>query len=283
MKLNAKVIGAAFVALVCTSNLSLQAAEDAPKLVQRTDGLTLDLGNGVTLVLARIPEGKFKMGVPADAPGRVKSDADEREVTIENAFWIGVTEVTQAQYEAVMGDNPTTVNKQPQYTQVVDPQCPVVRVSFNNANDFCRKASAMTGKFVRLATEEEWEYAARAGGDGLNGAKVADVAWYKENSEAKQHPVATKPANAYGLYDMLGNVGEWVTSSKGVWIRGGNLTSKEDECRPTRREPHGGLHNDPRSGFRVVVDSKPPPPPRQTPAKKNQDKPTTSPSTQDTH
>jgi formylglycine-generating enzyme required for sulfatase activity len=58
------------------------------------------------------------------------------------------------------------------------------------------------------------------------------------------------------LYDMLGNVGEWVTSAKGVWIRGGSWAAKAEMCRPTRREPHGGLHNDTWSGFRVVVEAK---------------------------
>jgi formylglycine-generating enzyme required for sulfatase activity len=249
-----KNIGIAVAITIALVTACVPAARGAHPPTRQAEELTLDLGNSVAMKLVKIPAGKFTMGVPAGAAYRLKTDEDEHEVTIAKEFWMGATEVSQAQYETIMGDNPTTINKQPQYTQVVDPQCPVVRVSLNQAKEFCKKLSAQSGKTVRLPTEQEWEYAARAGGDGLGGAKVPDVAWFKDNSENKQHPVGTKAPNAWGLYDMLGNVGEWATSAKGAWIRGGSLADKEESCRPTRREPHGGLHNDPRSGFRVVVD-----------------------------
>lgn len=223
---------------------------------QPADGLTLEIGGNVSLRLVKILAGKFTMGVPAGATYRLKTDEDEHEVTIANDFWMGATEVTQSQYETVMGDNPTASNKKPNRTQVVDPQCPVVLVSLNQAKEFCKKLSAKSGKTVRLPTEQEWEYAARAGGDGLNGAKLSDMEWFKDNSQNKQHLVGTKAPNAWGLYDMLGNVGEWAMSTKGAWIRGGHWAAKEESCRPTRREPHGGLHNDTWSGFRVVVEEK---------------------------
>lgn len=222
----------------------------------RGEGLTLELGNNISLKLVKIPAGKFMMGVPAGAAARLKTDEDEHEVTIAKEFWMGTTEVTQAQYETIMGDNPVVTNAQPNRTQVVDPQCPVVRVSCEKAKEFCKKLSAQSGKTVRLPTEQEWEYAARAGGDGLNGAKLADQEWFKDNSESKQRLVGTKAPNKWGLYDMLGNVGEWATAAKGMWIRGGHWDAKEEMCRPTRREPHGGRHNDTWSGFRVVVEEK---------------------------
>ena len=221
------------------------------------EGLALDLGNNITLKLVKIPAGKFMMGVPAGAADRLKTDEDEHEVTIAKEFWMGATEVTQAQYETIMGDNPVvTKPPPPNRTQVVDPQCPVVRVNLNQAKEFCKKLSAKSGKTVRLPTEEEWEYAARAGGDGLNGAKLADQEWFMDNSESKQRLVGTKAPNAWGLYDMLGNVGEWTTSAKGAWIRGGHWNAKAEMCRPNRRGPHGALHNDTWSGFRVGVEAK---------------------------
>lgn len=220
------------------------------------DELILDLGNKVSLKLVAIPAGKFTMGVPAGAAGRLKTDEDEHEVTLAKEFWMGATEVTQAQYETIMGENPAATNKQPNRTQVVHPQGPVFRVSLNQAKEFCKRLSMQSGKTVRVPTEQEWEYAARAGGDGLNGAKLAGQEWFKDNSENQQHPVGTKAPNAWGLYDMLGNVGEWVTSAKGAWIRGGHWAAREESCRPTRREPHGSLHNDTWSGFRVVVEAK---------------------------
>ena len=128
----------------------------------RGEGLTLDLGNKITLKLVKIPAGKFMMGVPAGAADRLKTDEDEHEVTVAKEFWMGATEVPQAQYETIMGDNPVvTKPPPPNRTQVVDPQCPVVRVSLNQAREFCKKLSAQSGKTVRIPTEQECEYAAR--------------------------------------------------------------------------------------------------------------------------
>lgn len=218
--------------------------------------LTLDLGGGVPMKLARIPAGKFVMGVTKDAPYRLKSDEDEHEVTIYGDFWMGVTEVTQAQYQAVMGENPTDPNKEPRFADSVikDPRHPVVFTNIVMAKDFCKKLSDKTGKKVRLPLEEEWEYACRAGGDGLGGGKLEDVAWFKDNSDNKSHPVGSKKPNAWGLHDMLGNAGEWCSNA---YIRGGNWSSLAKSCRATMREPHGSKHNDWWSSFRVVVDIQP--------------------------
>lgn len=220
--------------------------------------VTLDLGDSVTLKIVQIPAGSGTVGLPTDAPGRTKEDVDAHEVTIATAFWLGATEVTQSQYRQLMGDNPTenaALNKQGR-TQIVGPEHPVVRVSLNNAKDFCARLAKLTGRKVRLPTDEEWEYAARAGGDGQGGRPLDEVAWHQGNSEAKQHPVATKPANAWGLSDMIGNVGEWViVPKKGAYIVGGNWATKAQNCRVTRREPHGNLHNDAWSGFRVLVEA----------------------------
>lgn len=219
--------------------------------------LTLDLG-GCTLKLVQIPAGTGTVGLAKDAPVRTKEDQDARAVTIAKAFWLGTTEVTQAQYQLLMGDNPPADEaKYPnpnKRTQMVGPEYPVVRVNLNQAKEFCAKLAQKTGRKVRLPTDEEWEYAARAGGDGLGGRPLDEVAWHQGNSEAKQHPVGGKVANAWGLHDMIGNVGEWVTTAKGVYIVGGDWATKPENCRATRRAPHGNLHNDAWSGFRVLVE-----------------------------
>ena len=168
---------------------------------------------------------------------------------------MGQTEVTQAQYEAVMGDNPTNPERAPRVAKGIirDPAHPVVLTTCGMAKEFCRKVAEKTGENVHLPTDEQWEYAARAEGDALSVDALTDVGWFLANSEQKAHAVAQKKPNAYGLHDMLGNAHEWVTTG---WLRGGHWLAREPFCQPFAGEPHGGAHHDPWSGFRVVVDSK---------------------------
>lgn len=229
------------------------AAADGP--ARTTENLTLELGDGTSLKLVKIPAGTGTVGVPAGMTARDKYDQDERAVSISKAFWLASTEVTQAQYQLLMGDNPATVPNPKGRTQMVGPEYPVVRVNLNQAQEFCAKLAQKTGRKVRLPTDEEWEYAARAGSDGLGGRQLDEIAWHKGNSGEKQHPVAGKTANAWGLHDMVGNVGEWVTAAKGAYIVGGDWATKAENCRATRRAPHGNLHNDSWSGFRVLVEN----------------------------
>jgi len=177
----------------------------APKPKSSPASVTLDLGNGVTMKLVLIRPGTFVMGSPDSEQGRVSKEGPQHQVTISKPFYMGVTEVTQAQYEAVMGTNPSAFK---------GPANPVENVSWNDAVLFCRKLSEKTGKTFRLPTEAEWEYACRAGtktrfsfGDAES--VLGDYVWYKSNSGGKTHPVGQKKSNAWGLYDMLGNVWEW--------------------------------------------------------------------------
>ena len=142
------------------------------------------------------------MGCSEEDP---ECNADEKpahRVSITRPFEIGKFQVTQAEYEAVMAANPSNSK---------GANLPVEGVSWEDAQKFCE---AMNGKKdgyrYRLPTEAEWEYAARAGNSSCRYGPLADVAWSRDNSGGKSHPVGEKKPNAFGLHDTLGNVWEWV-------------------------------------------------------------------------
>jgi formylglycine-generating enzyme required for sulfatase activity len=150
-----------------------------------------------------IPEGIFQPRRPA-AKGSPGSDKGSRRTTVIRQFALGKTEVTQRQWKAVMGRNPS------KFSQCGE-DCPVERVSWKDVQEFIRRLNQKTGRIYRLPGDAEWEYACLAGSPDpyCGGDKLDSVAWYESNSERTTHPVAGKLPNAWGLYDMTGNVWEW--------------------------------------------------------------------------
>ncbi|MCX6630090.1 MAG: formylglycine-generating enzyme family protein [Candidatus Solibacter sp.] len=153
--------------------------------------------SGVAMEFVRIQPGEFQMG----SDSGVDDEKPSHRVRITKVFELGKHEVTQAQWEAVMGGNPSNFKGADR---------PVELVSWNDVQEFLGKLNARgDGYRYRLPTEAEWTYAARAGTAGDWAGNLDSVAWYRENSGTQTHPVGQKQANAWGLHDMLGNVWEW--------------------------------------------------------------------------
>ena len=163
-----------------------------------------DTSSNIEMLL--VPAGTFMMGCSAGDTECDPNESPTHQVTLTNAFYMGKTEVTQAQWLAKMGSNPSAFSGQPNN--------PVENVSWNTIQSF----NSATG--LRLPTEAEWEFACRAGTTTARYGVVWDVAWYNDNSGGTTHAVATKLPNALGLYDTLGNVWEWCQDWYGPYSSG---------------------------------------------------------------
>lgn len=177
------------------------------------DTATIPLSDDVGMTFVWIPGGSFVMGSPEGEPGRDPTDEGPRtQVELTEGFWLSQTEVTQAQWKAVMGTDPAGDYLEGSYG--VGPDVPVYRVSWNEAMEFCSRLAEKTGLNVTLPTEAQWEFACRAGTSTAfsfgDSALMDEFAWHSANTtEMKAQRVKTKKPNPWGLYDMHGNVAEW--------------------------------------------------------------------------
>lgn len=184
--------------------------------------------NGVRYELVRVNAGTFTMGATSEMKEPWEYEKPTHQVTLTKDYYMGKTEVTQALWKAVMGNNPSNFKGDNK---------PVEYISWSDCQTFITKLNAATGKNFRLPTEAEWEFAARGGNlsnhyqySGSN--NINDVAWYTNNSGNQTHDVATKQPNELGLYDMSGNVWEWCHD----WY---NVYESSDQVNPTG--PENGL------------------------------------------
>jgi formylglycine-generating enzyme required for sulfatase activity len=216
---------------------------------------------GMTFVL--IPPGEFDMGSTEAEVARLlaearatkqpswyidclPAEAPKHRVRITRPFYLGMFEVTQAEYHRVMGTNPSRCKG--------DARRPVEQISWEDAVEFCRRLSSLeakqaAGRTYRLPAEAEWEYACRAGTtttwySGDDEAGLKDVAWYGANSKESTHPVGQKKPNAWGLHDMHGNVFEWCAD----WLDENYYKHFADEVAVDPTGPSGGSHRVDRGG-----------------------------------
>ncbi|QTA82632.1 Sulfatase-modifying factor enzyme domain-containing protein [Desulfonema limicola] len=236
-----------------------------------------DYTNSLGMSFKQIPAGTFMMGSPTDELGRISNET-LHQVTLSKSFYIQTTEVTQAQWETVMGSNPS-------YFAACGSNCPVEKVSWDDIQLFIVEMNNRGEGTYRLPTEAEWEYAARAGSTtALANGNITETAceadanldamgWYCGNSDSTKHPVAQKKPNAWGLFDMHGNVVEWLEddwhdnytdspTDGSSWVdvprasfraaRSGSWRDNAMHCRSANRHRLEPSRRDTDVGFRLV-------------------------------
>lgn len=191
-----------------TSNLK----ELQPSELEKSQIFKETLPDNIILEMLKIPAGNFLMGSPINTDKILESffystkrEQPQHTVNLQE-YYLGKYPVTQEQYKAVMGTNPSYFKD--------NPKNPVEQVSWHDAQEFCKKLSQQTGKNYRLPSEAEWEYACRAKSEtkyyfGNDDAQLTNYAWYSGNSDKTTHPVGEKKPNNWNLYDMYGNTWEW--------------------------------------------------------------------------
>ena len=188
--------------------------------------------DGVEYAFRWCPPGKFKMGRPFS-----KLESPQHEVTLTNGFWMLETEVTQAMWKSVMGEK---------LDDHKGSKFPVEQVNWYTCLTFCRKLSSKIGMPILFPTEAQWEYACRAGTTGPYAGRPHAMGWFKSNSGGTSHPVGQKKPNAWGLYDMHGNVSEWCFDRFGCCYPRGSVTDPviSEEPYTSSHVFRGGSWND---------------------------------------
>jgi formylglycine-generating enzyme required for sulfatase activity len=198
-------------------------------ILQAQDFKTYDQnipGSAITFKMAAIPAGKFKIGSPISERGRDEDEGPQKVIEVA-PYWMGVKEVTFAEWDAYFKDNSLPQSKTidgvtratPQYIDLTwgmgrDDKHPANSMSHTAAMMYCKWLYSKTGIFFRLPTEAEWEYACRAGNEttysfGNDAQSLKEYGYFKDNSGSRYHPVGQLKPNEWGLYDMLGNLSEW--------------------------------------------------------------------------
>ena len=191
--------------------------------------------DGIEYAFRWCPAGTFTMGSPEDEPGWL-DDETQHSVTLTRGFWMLETEVTQAMWKSVMG---TSIRRTSSPLKGEGSDYPMCYVSWEECRSFCEKLSEKLGLTVSLPTEAQWEYACRAGTTGAYAGDLGEMGWYDENSGDETHPVGQKKPNAWGLYDMHGNVWEWCQD----WYDSYSTSPTSDPCNEDSgfgRVPRGG-------------------------------------------
>jgi formylglycine-generating enzyme required for sulfatase activity len=220
---------------------------------------------------AEIPPGDFRMGSVNELP--YAPETPVHDVSIAYSFFVSRFPVTQEQYAALTGANPSKFRHAA--------QLPVENVSWAEAREFCRKLAEESGRLIRLPTETEWEYVCRAGSAteyffGDDAKDLPEYAWFEDNADEKTQPVGLKKPNAWGVYDIVGNVWEWCAD---VWksdyddfpadgsanlknierqprraVRGGSWAMNAFRCRSSYRSFDWHDNQTEKLGFRVVME-----------------------------
>jgi len=240
------------VLVVALGGLALATCQDAKPVGGQTISppkeLAVDLGGGVNLEMVLIPAGEFMMGSPVSERGAAADEKPQHRVRINQPFYLGKYPVTQEQWTAVMGGNPSFFK---------GPKNPVEEVSWDDCTQFFKRLNEKVGggKY-RFPTEAQWEYACRAGSTtrfcfGDDEAGLGAYGWYDKNSGGTSHPVGEKKPNAWGLYDMHGNIWQWCWD----WYDSAYYAHSpvDDPAGPatgTERVSHGGCWFSPASSAR---------------------------------
>jgi formylglycine-generating enzyme required for sulfatase activity len=275
------------VVTMCNSLLACSSS-DSYLDEKADDNVRVDVyTNSIGMEFIEISSGSFLMGADDDVSGALASEKPQHKVTISSSFYIARYEVTQAEWENVMGYNPYELDKSNSYynlpgmaERITYPDHPAT-VSWEDAQEFIQQLNAKEGhNRYRLPTEGEWEYACRAGtataySFGDDSRRLGEYAWYGENFAAGgTHPVGKKKPNPWGLYDMHGNVWEWVQdyysdtyyaispildpqgpeSGTNHVVRGGSWHETATSWRSTSRKPYSADYRGISIGFRLVME-----------------------------